>query len=694
MSKGADLTIQCLLLSIEKWQAAHPDRKFPETLYIQIDGGSENANQHVYAACEWLVAKRMVKKVVLSRLPTGHTHEDIDATFAHLWRWMRGRTIETPQDLKTGVEEYFRSTALRATVEDIYVMPDYQAFFSPCIDDKFGRYTKLIGTQHCFKFEAVNSSQYFPLGVKVSYRAYCSDQVVEIEKKPKHLCITPIGQLTGLEAYTTIVKWYPDKETSPERPVEGFYILTGMPNTECLPGSRRPWLPPKPFEEGSKQEIAETIVAVRCHFTRDSSKHQQRQLWEDWIRDFAPGNFSATEYVSNGNRPQNYRIPLRSYLPSSIVCAPTWGMILPRFINDSAGFEWPLALAACMPSVCSRFNPHPPNPRLYASSDQTVLQHLERFRNATTLYYANVLSQLTLPELKTILRRRARSNGQYDSLSGLKSTLLTRVKQSDESFVSVMYRSLPQDCYYFVIEKTQNYLANSSMENEVAATITIDSNKFEVSRKNIQEFAPGGTIGIRSMSIIMALFQKRENIRVEAVYNVHHNDNGFTPITPSVFLSPDIWGRLIAKDTEYLQSVIPVAKVLEYYHVYIPICVDDQRDSWSLLIIEPQNKTITYYDPKVDTSVEEQSLNYLQRLDQNATVLQEYISTAANWRRKIIKTTVEQRLTPDLTDFNSGIYCSAFVERYLYSIPLVFGHDDMVRYRLNLCYDLLCENMQ
>ena len=36
-------------------------------------------------------------------------------------------------------------------------------------------------------------------------------------------CITPIGMLTGLEAYTTYFKLYPDQNSIPNRNVEGFY---------------------------------------------------------------------------------------------------------------------------------------------------------------------------------------------------------------------------------------------------------------------------------------------------------------------------------------------------------------------------------------------------------------------------------------------------------------------------------------
>ncbi len=51
--------------------------QFPETWYIQVDGGAENANKYLLACLEYLVIKRMVRKIVLTRLPVGHTHEVI-----------------------------------------------------------------------------------------------------------------------------------------------------------------------------------------------------------------------------------------------------------------------------------------------------------------------------------------------------------------------------------------------------------------------------------------------------------------------------------------------------------------------------------------------------------------------------------------------------------------------------------------
>ena len=47
----------------------------PPVLYHQIDGGKENANSLTIAVAEWLVLKGLCRKVVITRLPVGHTHE-------------------------------------------------------------------------------------------------------------------------------------------------------------------------------------------------------------------------------------------------------------------------------------------------------------------------------------------------------------------------------------------------------------------------------------------------------------------------------------------------------------------------------------------------------------------------------------------------------------------------------------------
>jgi hypothetical protein len=138
----ANLQIHTLLLSIEK--VLKFEGKLPPVFYCQIDGGVENTAKVAIAMMELLVIRRVFRKVVLSRLMVGHTHEDIDAIFGRIWLHMRNMHVLSPQQykrvlmhcLKRKREEQFLD------VTDVIVIPNYEEYLSKHIDDKFGRYAK------------------------------------------------------------------------------------------------------------------------------------------------------------------------------------------------------------------------------------------------------------------------------------------------------------------------------------------------------------------------------------------------------------------------------------------------------------------------------------------------------------------------------------------------------------------------
>ena len=107
--------------------------------------------------------------------------------------------VHTPQQYNAAVEKAFDGTdnKWKCEVEDVYVVADYKSFFKPCIDSKFGRWTKEEWTQLQVKCEAVILSDLFPNGVATSYKKFSSDRVVGIEKRPKAECKTRLGLLTG-----------------------------------------------------------------------------------------------------------------------------------------------------------------------------------------------------------------------------------------------------------------------------------------------------------------------------------------------------------------------------------------------------------------------------------------------------------------------------------------------------------------
>jgi hypothetical protein len=110
--------------------------KLPHTVYIQIDGGSENANKLTLAMMCLIVAKATklgCQQLFLTRLPPGHTHEDCDAQFGVIWKATRNKPILSPAEYKAIVEECL-GKSLPVRVIDMYNVPDYVKFFEDCID--------------------------------------------------------------------------------------------------------------------------------------------------------------------------------------------------------------------------------------------------------------------------------------------------------------------------------------------------------------------------------------------------------------------------------------------------------------------------------------------------------------------------------------------------------------------------------
>jgi hypothetical protein len=142
--------------------------QFPEELCVQLDGGSENANKYVLGFLEWLVAKRLVKRVYYTRLPVGHTHEDIDACFGLIWNWFKKQNVHSLQSFQTNCEDAMKNSKVPVEVVDIHMVADYMSFFKPFIDPAIKKIHKEDDTVHQWKFEAVEPDDvHFPLGVKV-----------------------------------------------------------------------------------------------------------------------------------------------------------------------------------------------------------------------------------------------------------------------------------------------------------------------------------------------------------------------------------------------------------------------------------------------------------------------------------------------------------------------------------------------
>lgn len=370
--------------------------------------------------CEHLVQKRICRQLILTRLPTGHTHDDIDAVFGVISHYLLSfDTIHTFEQFRVGLEKAFKhDKGLLCHVYDWLVcIPDYKRFYDAVLDKQLADFAKLEETMHVWRFDAVQVSQWFPMGVKTCNKAYSSDQVIEFIKKGRDECLSPIGAATGLEPVTVYCPWRPAPDDDPLRPgIEGYYLLKGIPH--AINGT----LQPQPLVENSHQVFQKTLRYVREAYNPANDSAILKE-WDEWARIYCPISDSAEEYLAllkSRNKP--WHIPLRNILLDSAVTIvnPAWLYNQPLVVRPSYTplFEWPEVLAAAMNSVQTEMNLHPHPPRLFSPSDtQLVLDRNIYKETVTGLYYEGKLRSPGFTNLKLLqlLRKKIGYKGEIPS---------------------------------------------------------------------------------------------------------------------------------------------------------------------------------------------------------------------------------------------------------------------------------------
>lgn len=429
VTKGADLSIHCVLCEIEDWQASH-EGIFPKEVYVQVDGGSENANKYFLGFLELLVAKGLVQIIYYTRLPTGHTHEDIDGCFGVIAGAFSGNPCLTREKHKDRIEKAFsKGTFKTVEVKDVYVLPNYCHFIEDCIDKKISRLHKEYQTQHQWRFERVAVSNLFPSGCKTTYRAYASDKVVELVSKPRAHCTSDVGRYTGLEPVTLFCRWYPfSKRNGSLVEIEGVSLLTKLPHFE----DRRKVFPPVPLPDSCKESLEKTINEVRRKFYPGSAEENAGRSWIEWAKVYIPetSEITSTSYIkqlmSRTNGKFAYHIPLEKFIlykenvASSFKSRSGISSSLEFHLIDPS-FKWPDILAAAMESVALESNPHPVEPRLYVQANEALSREVDAVMNQRGAFYAEFLKRNrnnSLKVLKNILSAKVSYLGIVPSLSG------------------------------------------------------------------------------------------------------------------------------------------------------------------------------------------------------------------------------------------------------------------------------------
>ena len=132
-----------------------PGLKWPDVLYIQMDNcAKDNKNKTLFAYVAYLVLHRVFRKVKLSFLMVGHTHDQVDQVFSRFSVWLSHHDCITVDELMAGFAEAytfeFRIPAKSYVVDKVI---DVEKWLAPVRENVDG-YSKL----HGFKFELDNGA--------------------------------------------------------------------------------------------------------------------------------------------------------------------------------------------------------------------------------------------------------------------------------------------------------------------------------------------------------------------------------------------------------------------------------------------------------------------------------------------------------------------------------------------------------
>jgi hypothetical protein len=247
-----------------------------------------------------LVAKQIIPEIYLTQLPTGHTHEDIDALFGHIWIAYRNKPCLTLSDYAKVVRECFSGNSkIAVSLVDVYMVPNYEEFLAPH-NDPIRRWAKEELTVHQIHIYAVKPSFVSPLGYRLRYR------IIELKAVPKSEAFTIIGQMTGIETVTHHVKWFPDGDSDLGNVESGIFTLRRIPITDPNTG-----IIPEDFDKKHMDQLETTRSSIlNCKFFPVGS--QQRDEWINWFNNSLPihGNLSGKAYAES----HIYHQPLHEYL--------------------------------------------------------------------------------------------------------------------------------------------------------------------------------------------------------------------------------------------------------------------------------------------------------------------------------------------------------------------------------------------
>lgn len=144
LKAGANATIECLKRILESCFFVSvdffaDDRK-PHKLYLQLDNTTkQNKSSFIFGYLAWLLeSDQIIEEVIVSFLPVGHTHEDIDQLFSRLSIHLRSHDAHSRPELQTALESaYFTKEGVGLKTEYLDRLTNFSEWIKPYINKEY-----------------------------------------------------------------------------------------------------------------------------------------------------------------------------------------------------------------------------------------------------------------------------------------------------------------------------------------------------------------------------------------------------------------------------------------------------------------------------------------------------------------------------------------------------------------------------
>ena len=98
---------------------------FPDEFFVQIDGASDNRAVVMFCFCELLVRYGLFDRVRMSFLIVGHTHNDVDQTFAAITFQLRKAVVKSIHDLVIEYKRAYSAKNQPSRISIVEAVPDF-----------------------------------------------------------------------------------------------------------------------------------------------------------------------------------------------------------------------------------------------------------------------------------------------------------------------------------------------------------------------------------------------------------------------------------------------------------------------------------------------------------------------------------------------------------------------------------------